>query len=92
MTIVVALPARLDSAAAIALAHNLADATDKDVELDAAGVTLFGAHALQTLAVASASWRAAGKRFALTGLSSDARAQIAELGAADMSLLTGELS
>lgn len=90
MTGAVALPARLDSAAAVALAHSLQGYTGKDVTLDAGAVSLLGALALQTLVVAGQTWRGAGLEFSLVNLSPQVARQIADLGLADLSLVTGD--
>ena len=90
MTAPVVLPARLDSAAAAELAQALGAYEGADVALDAAGVDLMGAKALQTLLVAAAAWRAAGHGFAVTGLSEKVRGQLAMLGLADLSRIEGD--
>lgn len=90
MTAPVVLPARLDSAAAAELALALGAHEGGDVALDAAGVDLMGAKALQTLLVAAAAWRAAGHGFAVTGLSEKVRGQLAMLGLADLSRIEGD--
>jgi len=89
MTAPVVLPARLDSAAAIQLASELGAHEGADVLLDASGVELMGAKAMQTLVVAAASWRAAGLGFALTDLPEKVRGQLVLLGLADLSLIEG---
>jgi chemotaxis protein CheX len=89
MTAPVVLPARLDSAAAIQLASELRGREGADVALDASGVEVVGAKAMQTLVVAAASWRAAGHRFSLTDLPEKVRGQLAMLGISDLSLLEG---
>jgi chemotaxis protein CheX len=88
----VVLPARLDSAAAFQLADALRAHEGADVVLDASGVELMGAKAMQTLLVAAAAWRAAGHRFAVADLSDKARGQLAVQGLADLSLIEGAAS
>jgi anti-anti-sigma regulatory factor len=90
MTAQVVLPARLDSAAAAELAQALRAHEGAEVALDAAGVDLMGAKALQTLLVAAAAWRDAGHGFAVTGLTEKVRGQLAMLGLADLSLIEGD--
>jgi anti-anti-sigma regulatory factor len=85
----VTLPARLDSAAAVQLARTLSDRQGADVVLDAAGVDLLGAKAMQTLLVAAAAWRAAGSDLSVINISPGARAQLADLGLSDTSLFEG---
>jgi anti-anti-sigma regulatory factor len=90
MTAPVVLPARLDSAAAAELAQALCAREGADVALDAAGVDLMGAKALQTLLVAAAAWREAGHGFAVIGLTEKVRGQLAMLGLTDLSLIAGD--
>jgi anti-anti-sigma regulatory factor len=90
MTAPVVLPARLDSAAAAELAQALRAHEGAEVALDAAGVDLMGAKAMQTILVAAAAWRAAGLGFAVTGLSEKVRGQLGLLGLADLSLIEGD--
>ena len=90
MTAPVVLPARLDSAAAAELAQALRAHEGGGVALDAAGVELMGAKAVQTLLVAAAAWRAAGHGFAVTGLTDKVRGQLAVLGLADLRLIEGD--
>jgi anti-anti-sigma regulatory factor len=89
MTAPVMLPARLDSAAAVSLARALADRQGADVVLDASAVELLGARAMQTLLVASAAWRAGGRTLSVVNLPAAMRAQLADLGLSDTSLLEG---
>lgn len=89
MTAPVVLPARLDSAAAVGIAGILRDRLGTDVVIDASQVELLGARALQTLLIAAASWRAAGRSFAVTGLPPGVRTQLSDLGLTDISLLEG---
>ncbi len=90
MTGAVALPARLDSAAAVALAHSLKEHAGRDVTLDAGDVSLLGALALQTIVVAGRTWRGAGLDFSLINLSAEVERQIADLGLADLAPVTGD--
>lgn len=83
------LPPRLDSAAAVVLARMLADRQGADVVLDASGVDLLGAKAMQTLLVAAAAWRRAGHVLSVINLPAEARTQLADLGLSDLSLLEG---
>jgi chemotaxis protein CheX len=85
----VVLPPRLDSAAATQLANDLRAREGGDVALDAAGVELMGAKAVQTLVVAAAAWRAAGHAFAVTGMTDKVRGQFVLLGLSDLSLIEG---
>jgi anti-anti-sigma regulatory factor len=85
----VRLPARLDSAAAGSLVQTLAERQGGDVVLDAAGVDLLGAKAMQTLIVAAKDWHSAGHGFSVINLSSAVRAQLADLGLSDTSLFEG---
>ena len=89
MTAPVVLPARLDSAAAIQLAQTLREMDGADVALDAAGVEMMGAKAMQTLLVAQAAWAAAGLRLSVTGLSDKIRSQVALMGLSDLALIEG---
>ncbi len=86
----IVLTARLDSAAAAALAEDLGTHLEHDIEIDAGEVTHFGALALQTLVVAAAHWRAAGREFLFTNVPPEIRAQIADLGMTDLTPLTGD--
>jgi anti-anti-sigma regulatory factor len=92
VTAPVVLPARLDSAAAIQLARDLRPREGADVTIDASGVDLMGAKAVQTLVVAAAAWRAGGHAFSVTGLPAKARDQLAILGLSDFGLLDGAVS
>jgi anti-anti-sigma regulatory factor len=85
----VILPARLDSAAAVQLAQTLADRQGADVVLDAVGVDMLGAKAMQTLLVAAAAWRAAGHAVSVINLPAGVRTQLADLGLSDTSLFEG---
>lgn len=87
----VVLAARLDSAAAVALAEDLGTRLGHDVEIDAGEVTHFGALALQTLVVAAAHWRTAGREFLVTNIPPEIRTQIADLGMTDLTPLTGDM-
>lgn len=89
MSAPIVLDARLDSAAADALAERLGTLQGQDVILDGSGVTLFGAKALQTLIVAVRAWSDAGQALSVQNLSPEAAAQIADLGLDDISLVTG---
>jgi len=89
VSVPVVLPARLDSAAAVQLAATLQDRVGTDVVLDASGVDLLGAKALQTLLVAAGAWRAAGHVFSVADLRTEVRGQIATLGLSDLSQLEG---
>ena len=85
----IALTARLDSAAAAALARDLGTRLEQDIDLDAGDVTQIGALALQTLVVAAAHWRTAGRTFSVSNIPPAVRDQIADLGVADMSMIAG---
>lgn len=89
MTAPVLLPARLDSAAAVQLAHDLRYREGAPVTLDASQVELLGARALQTLIVAAGAWRAAGASFSVVNLSDAVRGQIATLGLSDTRSIEG---
>ncbi len=89
VTAPVFLPARLDSAAAVQLAQTLADRQGADLTLDASGVELLGAKAMQTLLVAGASWRASGHALALANLPAGVRTPLSDLGLPDLSLFEG---
>lgn len=84
MSATLLLPARLDTSRATALARDLKARAGVDIELDARDVTLFGALAVQTLAVAGAAWRRAGHRLTVVNLPAEALAQITALGAQDV--------
>jgi chemotaxis protein CheX len=87
----VVLPARLDTSAAITLARALQEHEGKDVLIDASGVDLVGAKAMETLLVAAASWRAAGRSFSIASLPDSARRQLSAMGLDDLTLLEGAL-
>jgi anti-anti-sigma regulatory factor len=89
MTAPVTLPAKLDSAAAVQLTRLLTERQGADVVLDAAGVDLLGARALQTLLVAASSWQASGHAFSVANLSAEVRTQLADLGFPDPGLFEG---
>jgi anti-anti-sigma regulatory factor len=90
VTAPVILPAKLDSAAAVHLTHTLKARQGTDVVLDAAGVDLLGARAVQTLLVAAASWHAAGLPLSFANLSASVRTQLADLGFPDANLFEGD--
>jgi anti-anti-sigma regulatory factor len=89
VSVPIVLPARLDSAAAVQLAATLRDRVGTDVLLDASGVDLLGAKALQTLLVAAGAWRAAGHAFSVADLRTEVRGQIATLGLSNLSQIEG---
>lgn len=89
MTEPLALPARLDSAAAVQLAQTLAERQGEDVVVDAAAVEHLGALGMQTLLVAASAWRAVGKDLSVINISAKVRSQFADLGLSDTSLLEG---
>ena len=89
MSAPVVLPARLDSAAAVQLALTLRDRQGADVVLDASGVDLLGARAVQTLLVAAMAWREAGNAFSVANLPTGICGQLAALGLSDHSSLEG---
>lgn len=89
MTAPVTLPARLDSAAAVQLNQTLRERVGADIVLDAGRVELLGARAMQTLLVASASWRAAGLAFSVINLPPGVRTQLSDLGLPDTRLFEG---
>ena len=85
----IALPPRVDSAAAVRLAEDLRTRAARDVTVDAAAATHLGALGLQTLLVAARAWRDAGHAFAVENIGPDVAGQLADLGLADLSLLEG---
>ncbi len=84
MSATLVLPARLDSAAALSLARDLKARIGTDIELDARDVSMFGALAVQALAVAADAWHGTGRRLVLVNLASEAAAQLSDLGAEDL--------
>ena len=85
----IVLSARLDSAAAAALARDLEARLEQDIELDAGEVTHLGALALQTLVVDAAHWRTAGRTFSVGNIPSPVLEQINDLGVADPDMIAG---
>jgi chemotaxis protein CheX len=85
----VALPPRVDRAAAAALAEELRAHAASDVTVDAAAVTQLGALGLQTLLVAARAWRDADRAFAVENIGPEVAGQLADLGLDDLSLLEG---
>lgn len=82
MTATLVLDARLDTAAARALARALIDRRGADLEIDGGLVALIGALSAQTLLAARATWNAAGRNFAIRNASGEMWAQLAALGCA----------
>ena len=92
MTAQVVLPARVDSAAAVALTEELRAASGADLVVDASATTHLGALGLQTLLVAAGAWRTSGHRFTVATLTEEVAGQLAELGLTDLSALEGAAS
>ncbi len=74
------LEARLDLPASERLLAQLTVARGKAITLDASAVDHLGAHALQTLLVARASWEKDENSFVVDALSDKADAALATLG------------
>lgn len=86
----VRLEGKIDLAASEGLAGTLKDRRGSDLSIDASGVDQIGAHAVQTLLVARASWIADGKSFRVTGFPDAAVDQLRVLGLSPEALSTEE--
>ncbi len=86
----VRLQGKLDLAASERLADDLRAMRGGPVTIDASGVTLFGAHALQTLLVGLSSWRSDGHGFRVVDLPEAAIDQLRILGVTPAELSTEE--
>ena len=80
MSAVLKLEPRLDSAQAGSLATAILEHSGGDLELDASGVSHFGALCLQVIRSAAKSWAGSGQTLRLTGLSVEATDQLHLLG------------
>ena len=76
----VALPARLDSAAARRLASELAAQEGAALALDASGLEMLGAAGAEVLISAARTWKATGQALRLDGLSDKIRDDLDRLG------------
>ena len=89
MTARLALPAKLDQKAALALTDDLRAHRGADLEVDAGAVTHVGAVALQALLSAAATWRADGHALRLSNASDRCVEQLGLLGFTPERLIEG---
>jgi chemotaxis protein CheX len=87
MTASMELPARLDTAAAPALAADILSRSGSALRLDASGVVLLGGLCLQVLVAAAAEWRAQGVSLAIEPRSPGFDGALATFGLAVASLM-----
>lgn len=76
----IVLSSKLDFRASETLAEELRAHRGSDIVIDCQEVEQLGAHALQTLVVASASWRKDGHAFAVENLSGNTVEQMTTMG------------
>ncbi|MBT8475205.1 MAG: STAS domain-containing protein [Alphaproteobacteria bacterium] len=84
------LAPKLDLSASETLADALREQRGQDLNLDAGAVTHLGAHAVQTLMVATHTWAADGQQLSLTNLSEVAAENLAIMGIAPQSIGGGD--
>ena len=85
----IALPDRLDTAAAPKLLADLAPHRGRDICLDFENVTMLGTLCLQVLLNARHHWDANGHAVTLANLSSPVEKALADFGSRPQNLITG---